>query len=100
VIAEAARVLPPGGLLLLVLEDMPPRWQDLGADLLRSRPLRQASLVCHKVRATLLSRPWPFQPDHVRLSEGQLRAWTSRLFQITQRHWANTYLMLILQREP
>jgi SAM-dependent methyltransferase len=97
VIAEAARVLRPGGLLLLVLEDMPPRWRDLGANLLRSRPLRQARLVGHKLRATLLGRPWPLQPDHVRLSEDQLLAWTSRLFQITQRHWANTYLMLALR---
>ena len=44
VIAEAARVLRPGGLLLLVLEDMPPRWLDLatsGADpTMADRPSR------------------------------------------------------------
>lgn len=45
---------------------------DLRADLPRSRPLRQASLVCHTLRATFLSRPWPLQPDDVRLSEGEL----------------------------
>jgi SAM-dependent methyltransferase len=100
VIAEAARVLRPGGLLLLVLEDMPPRWRDLGADLLRSRPPRTAHLVGHKLRTTLLGRPWPLQPDHVRLTERQLHAWTYRVFETTQRHWANPYLTLALQRRP
>lgn len=100
VLAEAARVLRPGGLLLLVLEDMPPRWRDLGADLLRSRPSRTARLVAHKLRTTLLGRPWPLQPDHVRLTERQLHAWTYPVFEITRRHWANTYLTLALQRQP
>lgn len=72
---------------------------DLRADLLRSRPLRQASLVCHTLRATFLSRPWPLQPDHVRLSEGQLRAWTSRLFQPSAIGRTAT-LMLTPHRQP
>jgi hypothetical protein len=77
-----------GWTALLVLEDMPPRWRDLGADLLWRRPLRQASLVFHKLRAPLPTVA--SAAGHVRLREGQLRAWTSRLFQITQRHWANS----------
>jgi SAM-dependent methyltransferase len=101
VIAEAARVLRPGGLLLLVLEDIPPRWRDFGTvDLLRGGPLPTARLVRYKLRTTVLGRPWPLQPDHVRLTESQLRAWTHRLFKTTHRHWANTYLTLALQRQP
>jgi SAM-dependent methyltransferase len=101
VIAEAARVLRPAGLLLLVLKDMPPRWRDLGTvDLLRTRPLRTACLVGHKLRTTLVGRPWALQLDHVRLTEGQLRTWTYDQFEITQRHWTNAYLMFPLQREP
>ena len=101
VISEAARVVRPGGMLLLVLEDMPPRWGDLAiAALRRKRPLRTARLVGHKLRAALLGRPWPLQLDHVRLSEGELRAWTRRRFTITQRGWDDTYLTLVLERLP
>jgi hypothetical protein len=54
VIVEAARVLRPRGLLLLVLDDMPPRWRRLGAaGLLRNRPLRIARLIGHKLSTTL-----------------------------------------------
>jgi SAM-dependent methyltransferase len=100
VIAEAARVLRPGGLLLLVLEDMLPRWRDLGtADVLRRRPRRAVRLVGQKLGTTLLGRPWPLQPDHVRLTESQLRSWTRGLFEMTERRWVNTYLTLALRRQ-
>ena len=78
VIAETARVLRPGGLLLLVLEDMPPRWLDLAtSELLSRRPRRTARLVAQKVGCSLLGRTWPLQPDHVRLTEDGLRTWAA-----------------------
>lgn len=99
VIAEAARILRPGGLLLLVLEDMPPRWLDLPtADFLTRRPWRTARLVGHKLGSALLARPWPLQPDHVRLTEGDLRAWTEDRFEITARRWADAYLTFEMRR--
>lgn len=101
VIGEAARVLRPGGLLLLVLEDMLPTWRDLGpAEWLRRRPARMARLVAHKLATTLLGRPWPLQPDHVRLTEIQLRMWADGLFEIIERRWSDAYLTLVLQRRP
>jgi SAM-dependent methyltransferase len=101
VIAEAARVLRPGGLLLLVLEDMLPRWRDLRlAEWWRRRPTRMARFVADKLATTFLGRPWPLQPDHVRVTEGQLHAWAEGLFEITERRWSDAYLTLVLQRRP
>jgi SAM-dependent methyltransferase len=99
VIAEAARILRPGGLLLLVLEDMPPSWVDLArTGLLTSRPWRTARLVGHKLGSALLGRPWPLQPDHVRLTEVELRAWVEDRFEIAARRWANGYLTVEMRR--
>ena len=99
VIAETARVLRPGGLLLLVLEDMPPRWLDLAtSELLSRRPRRTARLVAQKVGCSLLGRTWPLQPDHVRLTEGGLRTWAADRFDITARRWANGYLSFEMRR--
>ena len=96
VIAEAARILRPGGVLLLVLEDMPPRWVDLARAGLR--PWRTARLVGHKLGSALLDRPWPRQPDHVRLTESDLRTWIEGRFEITVRRWTNAYLAFEMRR--
>ena len=59
-----------------------------------------ARFVADKLATTLLGRPWPLQPDHVRLTEGQLHAWADGPFEITERRWSDAYLTLVLQRRP
>jgi SAM-dependent methyltransferase len=92
VIAECGRVLKPGGLLLLVLEDMPPRWPDV-VRLLRLDPGT-------KWRARwMASRPaWSLQADHIRLKERRLRVWFAKQFQTLCRERIGPYLTFRLQR--
>jgi SAM-dependent methyltransferase len=99
VIAEAARVLKPGGALVLVLEDMVPRWRDLAvATLAWSRPRRTARLTVDKVANAVLGRPWPIQSDHVRLNEPEVRAWAKPALALAERRWIDGYLTLMFRR--
>lgn len=96
-IGECARVLKPGGTLLLVLEDMNPRWRDLF-----SMPRRIAAwTLARKLAAALRLRDWPLQSDHVRIDEDALREWLSA-FVLTGRSWADegrpAYLVLTMRR--
>lgn len=100
VVGEAGRVLRPGGLLVLVLEDMPPRWLDLGTPsfLAGRRAADTARVVVHKLRTSVMGRPWPIQSDHVPISEGELQAWSREQFEVRRRYWANGYLSFELIR--
>ncbi|MGH7367271.1 MAG: methyltransferase domain-containing protein [Candidatus Rokuibacteriota bacterium] len=99
VIAEAARILRPAGRLLIVLEDMPPRWPDLlTAEFLTTRPGRTARLLGHKLACALLGRPWPLQPDHVRLTEADLGTWAEDRFELTARRWTDGFLTFEMRR--
>ena len=86
-VAEAARVLRPGGVFIAVLEDMEPTWSDLrarrypaGAPHARGAWLRKAA------------RAWPLQDDHVRIRERDLRRWLADRFRDLRRDWIGVYL--------
>lgn len=89
-VEEAARVLRPGGKLLVVLEDMEPTWGDLirgrfppGVPHGRGAGLRKL--------ATPIRR-WPLQDDHVRIRERALRRWLRGRFDGVRREWLGVYL--------
>jgi SAM-dependent methyltransferase len=96
-LAECARVLRPGGGMLVSLDDMEPRWTDItsGAYVDRRFPTRSA-LVRAKLRAPVAG--WPLQPDHIRITERDLRRWTP-LLRWEERCWVGTYLTLVLRRD-
>jgi SAM-dependent methyltransferase len=94
---EMTRVLRPGGRLVLVLDDLPPRWRDLAAggsypvrDEAQRRRLRwswlAARLVGHRVA-----------PDHLPIRERKLRSWTRGL-ELLERRWRGAYLCLVYSR--
>lgn len=90
VIAEARRVLAPGGLLVLVLEDVPPRW----GDLVRGRyvdpryPTRAAAV---RARLVAVVNGWPLQTDHIAIAERDLARWTTGL-SLEGRGFSGAYL--------
>jgi SAM-dependent methyltransferase len=97
-LAECARVVRPGGGLLISMEDMEPSWADImnGTHVDDRFPTR-AALVRAKLRAAVAG--WPLQPDHIRIRERDLRRWTQR-FRWEERRWTGTYLTVVLRREP
>jgi len=97
VLQEMLRVLRPSGRLLIVLEDMPPRWQDfvsraywrIGA----ARTLRSlAALAQHSI----MRRPWPVQADHIRIEESAIRQYPA--LEVLDRTWRAGYLTYELRR--
>jgi SAM-dependent methyltransferase len=98
VIGEAGRVLRPGGRLILVLEDVEPRWSDLARRGYRTGwvPLRRA--VPDKLAAALGRRPWPLHPEHIRTTENELRAWLRPGFAAPRREWVAGWLVLDAER--
>lgn len=98
VIAEAARVLEPGGQLVLVLEDMEPSWRDV-LRWSQGRGRRRGAL---RTALRKLLRPfggsWPLQPDHVAISENSLKEWAAPYFDPVRRTWRGEYLTLVMRR--
>jgi SAM-dependent methyltransferase len=99
VVAEIARVLRPGGGLLIVLEDMPPSWLDLATVM---RPLygwraaaRQARF---RLRLIVTSREWPLQSDHIRIRQRDLERWARPAFMRVRRAWIGSYLTYEFRR--
>jgi ubiquinone/menaquinone biosynthesis C-methylase UbiE len=95
---EAARVLRPGGRLLVVLDDVPPTWADLFS---QSYPSRGRSehrrLVLRKLRSLVAG--WPLQPDHLRIREAQIGRWIRSQFTRVRRVWIGAYLVYELEKK-
>jgi SAM-dependent methyltransferase len=94
---EMVRVLRPGGRLVLVLDDLPPRWHDLAAR--GSYPVRDEA---HRRRlrwSWLATRVFGHRvaSDHVPIRESRLAAWTRDL-ELHERRWRGAYLCLVYTR--
>jgi ubiquinone/menaquinone biosynthesis C-methylase UbiE len=90
-IAEIARVLKPGAVFLLVLEDVePPLGDILNGSYTDHRQWSRRRTVFEKLKAAISG--WPLQSDHVRISEGELAAWTREMFSPAYRSWQGSYL--------
>lgn len=93
VFSEAHRILVPGGLFLVILEDMIPRWHDT---ILPSRRLggecRWPRMFARKAWLAIRGEPWPLQTDHVRILERDIAEWTTGCFQTKRREWIGQYL--------
>ena len=94
VIEEAWRVLRPGGRLLILAEDVEPRWRDLPGRDYRSGWVPLSRAVPDKLASTLRRRPWPLHPEHLRTSERDLRTWLRRGFELRRRSWPAGWLTL------
>jgi len=113
-IAEMHRVLKPHGKALLVLEDMEPSWRDAMRLWWQDRRERRGHEITDHwawyhpmfrdgrqiVKHKLARRPWPMQPDHVRITERDLRRWFKRRFTISRRQWDGGFLRFELERTP
>jgi SAM-dependent methyltransferase len=112
-VGQMHRVLKPGGQALVVLEDMEPSWTDVAQKALRSAArwfgVRAAALDWHQpevssVARTLLhkmaGKPWPLQPDHVRIDERDFQRWINGRFTVVRRTWKGGYLSYQLARGP
>lgn len=106
-VTEIARVLRPGGLAYLVLEDMVPTWRELighalgrlGAHLGRDhRPAVGAPPVRIAIPAKLL-RKWPLSPDHVAIDECLLIQAARPRLTLVERRWIGGYLTLTLRSQ-
>jgi SAM-dependent methyltransferase len=94
---EVARVLRRQGRVLLVLEDMPPRWRDF---LEGSYPHDRTHLghaLAQKIRSVLLG--WPIQSDHVRIRERELLRWAGPDLEVGLRAWLGAYLTFELVKK-
>lgn len=105
-LCEMRRVLKPGGRALVILEDMEPTLWDtfrLWLQELRTRrgrrpdfPIGWHQEKIQTARQTLLHRlarrPWPLQPDHVRIQETRLKEVMRGRFQLLDRNWAGGFL--------
>jgi SAM-dependent methyltransferase len=99
-VAEAERVLRPGGSLLLVAEDIEPGWLDLLRPGYRAgwTPPRRA--LADKLATLARRRPWPVHPEHVRITEPQLREWLEPAFEVTDRAWVAGWLTIEARKSP
>lgn len=94
-IAEIARVLKPGGVVRLVVDDIEPSWWDLAKDgIPRIRARLNRTKYVAEIHRPLIqalrlkaSGRWPLQDDHLRITEFDLCRWLSGRFQIQRRKW-------------
>jgi SAM-dependent methyltransferase len=93
-VREALRVLRPRGRLVIVAEDVEPRWRDLARPGYRSGWVPLSRAIPDKLAATLGRRPWPLHPEHLQTSERQLLAWLRDGFELRRRTWIAGWLTL------
>jgi hypothetical protein len=73
---------------------MEPSWLDplRGAFSRRGAIRFGLGLMWHKLKHRLLGAPWPTEPDHLLIREGELRAWLAPRFRLRRRKWIGRYL--------
>lgn len=104
---EMSRVIKPGGLAYLVIDDVEPSWRDILADgvpRIRARifgtPYRPG--INQPLRAAItakLSGRWTIQPDHLPISERDLVTWTGAL-KLKRRQRVAGSLALLFVKPP
>jgi ubiquinone/menaquinone biosynthesis C-methylase UbiE len=106
---EVARVLRPGGISLIILEDMIPNWLDLIHPNFPAKTVLNTFFepsLTQKIfpRLYLFYRlirwgKWPLQNDHIRIMESEIKDWTASKFNIIQRAWIGQYLTFELRKK-
>jgi SAM-dependent methyltransferase len=91
-VREAARVLKPGGRFVLVVEDVEPRWRDLPTRGYRSGWTPVSRGIRQKLLRQVRLRSWPVHPDHVAITEPELREWLRPSFDLQRRSWIAGWL--------
>jgi SAM-dependent methyltransferase len=98
-VAEAARVVRPGGLVLLVQEDQEPEVREMGTiGFWRGRLVWGIRTVLQKARLALERQPWPLQSDHVRITDAQAARWSGSGLRVAGRRWIGGYLTFELRK--
>jgi len=94
-IREMVRVLRPGGLARLVIDDMEPRWTDLAREAaakLWARTTRSGRTpqfhtpLRHAVRMKASGR-WPIHEDHFAIADADLLHWATPQLRTVNRQW-------------
>lgn len=93
-VPEARRVLRPGGRLLIVAEDVEPRWRDLPSRGYRRGWTPVGRAIRQKLAAATGLRRWPVHHEHAAVTEGQLRSWLGGDFELRGRSWVAGWLTL------
>lgn len=96
-VAEMVRVLKPGGVAVLVVDDVEPGWAELLTDganrvLARLFGARYESRIKLPLRRALrmkLGGCWPTHDDHLPLRQRSLERILSRRMRVTRRRWAD-----------
>lgn len=105
-VAEIARVLRPGGLAYLVLEDMPPGWGELCRDAAARASARVAGkrfdaaiqMPLMQAVAAKLRNDWPLQSDHIRITDRDLRGWAKDTLSLRRRSLTGGYQTYLFAR--
>lgn len=92
-ISEAARVLRPGGQAFLVLEDMEPTWGDLASFRYTRKEKLLLRTALSKGIGLISRRPWPINPDHIKVSTEDMKDFCRGKFRVKSRSWANEYFV-------
>jgi SAM-dependent methyltransferase len=99
VFCEIYQVLRPGGIFLLVLENMEPRWRDMLSPTFISKGLSYTKgILKKKLSCVLGDQEWPLQTDHIRIRESDILKWISGSFKISWRKWIGEYLTFELRK--
>jgi len=103
---ETARVLRPGGVAFLVIDDIEPSWFDLVREALprvvaRLRNGTYEARILKPLRDALREKwrgDWRIQPDHLRIEESRLLEMLAKHFRLERRQWVAGSLKYRLTR--